>query len=244
LKTLLFNVSRLGRLYKIEVVPIRLQVIDDKKRSLSCSDAIASETLTCTESKVEVEPEVSYGTQTNPGTSCLDIYNHGIRTSGVYWATISGTTRQVYCDMISEGGGWTLLDDFVSTINGGTSQYSNSLSGTLIDSAADLSVAGWNKNLTDYDNTAYTRTPGYLQMFYSGTPIGYISKTLPSGYDEVYIKWGNWYTGTASLQIGGSTVQTLTANRGAAIYKGTYSSGAQIRFSENGIVWVGEVWVR
>ena len=47
LKILSFNVSGLGQLYTLEIVPIRLQVIEDKKQSLSCSNAKIEEDLIC-----------------------------------------------------------------------------------------------------------------------------------------------------------------------------------------------------
>jgi FlaG/FlaF family flagellin (archaellin) len=46
-KTVSFNVSGYGTLYKIEIIPTRIQVIDDKKRSVSCSNAKSEEALTC-----------------------------------------------------------------------------------------------------------------------------------------------------------------------------------------------------
>lgn len=47
LKLTSFNVSGVGQLYKVEIVPVRLQIIEDKKRSVSCSDASVTEVLTC-----------------------------------------------------------------------------------------------------------------------------------------------------------------------------------------------------
>lgn len=42
-----FNLDGIGRVYKIEIVPTRIQEIDDKKRSLSCNNAKTEEVLTC-----------------------------------------------------------------------------------------------------------------------------------------------------------------------------------------------------
>jgi len=42
-----FNVTGYGRLYKIEIIPTRMQEIEDKKRLVSCGDARVEETLVC-----------------------------------------------------------------------------------------------------------------------------------------------------------------------------------------------------
>jgi len=42
-----FNATGYGRLYKVEIVPIRLQEEGNKKRIVSCGDAKIEESLTC-----------------------------------------------------------------------------------------------------------------------------------------------------------------------------------------------------
>jgi len=42
-----FNVAGYGRLYKVEIIPIRIQEEGNKKRVVSCNDARIEETLTC-----------------------------------------------------------------------------------------------------------------------------------------------------------------------------------------------------
>jgi FlaG/FlaF family flagellin (archaellin) len=42
-----FNVSNLGQLSKLDIIPIRVQEINNKKRRVSCSNAIIRENLEC-----------------------------------------------------------------------------------------------------------------------------------------------------------------------------------------------------
>jgi hypothetical protein len=180
--------------------------------------------------------------------TCSDISNIGITSSGIYSIDPDGISGNdpfdAYCDMSYDGGGWTLLDNFVSSLSGDSDPYGAAIGDSDIRNGTDLTNAGYTTYLNAFESTSYTRQIGYLQMFYSSSPIGYMEKTLPSYADEVYVKWGNWYTGTATLKIGGTTVQSLSSSYGAATYQGSYSSGNAIRMEENGIFWAGEIWVR
>jgi len=195
----------------------------------------------------------------NAAVSCLDIKtSYPSASSGVYWISDgdlsdSSNAYQVYCNMDYDGGGWVLMDNFISVIDEGSTPYSVALGGNAIDSAADLDAAGWTVYLNNYGHSSYTRVSGYLQMFYSSSPQGYIQKTLPSRYDEIYVKWGNWYDGSAMLDLlneeGTGLIQYLPANYGADetfqhSLRQVYSDYVQLRFRESGIFWVGEIWLR
>ena len=48
-------------------------------------------------------------TDKNPGASCLQLKQNGVKTSGTYWIKVAGVTFPVYCDMTNDGGGWMLV---------------------------------------------------------------------------------------------------------------------------------------
>ncbi len=47
IKTCSFNVANLGTLYRLEIIPIRIQEVDGRKRVVSCGDSKVEETLAC-----------------------------------------------------------------------------------------------------------------------------------------------------------------------------------------------------
>lgn len=146
---------------------------------------------------------------------------------------------------LSEEIEWTLMDAFISTLDNEITPFdaSKTLGLPNINSGTRLTAAGWTQYIDAIESTGYTRVKGFLQQFYGNTPIGYIEKALPAGYTRVRVRWANWYTGTATLKIGGNTIYNLEASAGIHEYAGEYTGTPTIRFEENGIFWVSEVWV-
>jgi hypothetical protein len=121
--------------------------------------------------------------QTNPGNSATHIKNiTGTNTNGYYWIKKNdGTAVNVYCIMDTDGGGWSRLNNSISSIS--NSQSSTSWSGeSLIVNFAD------NNGCAGTTNHTITGTIPYTEMYifhYRNSGIGQcqgFSGAVTSGY--------------------------------------------------------------
>jgi hypothetical protein len=66
----------------------------------------------------------SYGSSARPGTSCLDIrQNLASAKDGTYYIVSTAGVTPVYCDMTTDGGGWTLVSYGYRAAAGGSDVY-------------------------------------------------------------------------------------------------------------------------
>ena len=144
-------------------------------------------------------------TSIGPCEGCSSWYDAGSTTDGVYGIdpSASGTTYDVYCDMSTDGGGWTLA--FTSTANNAT--YGS----------------GWNGWWLAGNTTSLTSTTGDgKSQAYDDMPFGELRLTASYGSSTIIADTNTTTTGVYTLL--GSEITTCSGLLGVPRQKYTSSS--------------------
>ncbi|MDD5213818.1 MAG: fibrinogen-like YCDxxxxGGGW domain-containing protein, partial [Candidatus Gracilibacteria bacterium] len=162
-----------------------------------------------------VTPKV--GEQTNPGLSCLDILSKGGNIgNGIYWIKPdTNPTFQVYCDMTTDGGGWTLIAKTFANTN-------DALTGSV-------------GNVYDYNSSTFTKlsdlninsilSTNSGQRYFMGTGISLTTYWKVVDNTFIWDSLGNTNNGTTA-----ATAKTYISKTGItgtyyASYRPVYPSG-------------------
>ena len=149
------------------------------------------------------------GSAANPANSAVDIIAAGDSVGdGFYYITINGTTRQIWCDMTNDGGGWMMA----ARVHTSTDRwyYSDAYwtNTTLLNETQGPDYAGHVKNWVYTSFTfsqvrlaAGTTSNGLVESSWGGTSF---SNFMTTGVNSSNSKttWTNWMTtglGTSPL---------------------------------------------
>ena len=120
---------------------------------------------------------------TCPAVSCLEVQQANTSaTTGKYWIAPLGTAFEAYCDMDSEGGGWTL----VAWINSGDRLHANNAA-----TVGDVTAMSAGSKLSDALTTALN-TGGYWR-YECGNAKRSNVKTDSGTFNSAYNNSENWW---------------------------------------------------
>ncbi len=173
----------------------------DARQMLRQEQTVCSRTLAvlCVSVKGALE-DPTYGTASNPAASCLDLLTQRpslAKQDGDYYVkTAKSASLKVYCDMTTEGGGYT----FYPVASGKTTYRF-----TDNDSCKDLgltmvmprSKAHWSAMLAKYGTSYFTTIPGVYKVGNGGNYTGCVMRH-PGSYGSGCSGWrvgdgGRWW---------------------------------------------------
>jgi len=137
--------------------------------------------------------------------SCYEIMNASESTgSGIYWIAPSGTAMPVYCDMVTSGGGWTLVVTSASVAGWNTTNVLNN-------SSQSPSITA-NYSILDKADMIKSDIGGNLYYRLDATGFGRWGGVWSAPYSYVFTKTDN--TQTAVNQVEKYDVYTYPNDSG------------------------------
>lgn len=178
---------------------------------------LISTLISCSKSTGNAPGSLSINTDPR---SCLDIYNSNTSSaSGTYFIDPDGTAGplaqiQVYCDMTTNGGGWTLVmkqkSSDGSTLQGDTAYWTSSATAPLNDSSGNLNTSDQNLVSAAFTQISITQlmlvaSNETTQKTQSATATSAFAafQVTPTDYtDDTNVNRPNWFVNTSTYPNG------------------------------------------